>query len=211
MTQTFWSRGEFANMVAVEAALASLPSYTQLGIASLMPNRDLEIADAETGMVLVNGQGLENHRKILETGATVTPGDPGHGRESQEVMGLDKDAARADPRAQRGVCLSQPGRCHRRRAGPVRAVFDAAEDAIEDVIKLVKLAGANASKYDRYVDHRSSTGIGLSRRATFPRPVLMGDQVLYRDRRFILGHGLKANRGRGASQPRGGPTGNGHP
>ena len=61
---------------SIEPALASLPSYTQLGMASLMPNRDLEIANAETGMVLVNGQssqGLENRRKFWRRGQPLTP------------------------------------------------------------------------------------------------------------------------------------------
>jgi hypothetical protein len=33
-----------------------LPSYTQLGMAALLPNKALAIADNETGIVLVDGQ-----------------------------------------------------------------------------------------------------------------------------------------------------------
>ena len=63
--------------------LASLPSYTQLGMASLLPNGDLQIADNDTGMVLVDGQssqGLDNRRKILATGRA---GRSDHGREGR--------------------------------------------------------------------------------------------------------------------------------
>ena len=40
----------------LEPALSMLPSYTQLGMAALLPNKTLAIADNETGTVLVDGQ-----------------------------------------------------------------------------------------------------------------------------------------------------------
>ena len=46
-----------------------LPSYTQLGMAALLPNKALAIADNETGTVLVDGQssqGTANRTKILQ-------------------------------------------------------------------------------------------------------------------------------------------------
>lgn len=60
---------------AIEPVFGSLPSYTQLGMASLLPNGDLQIADNDTATVLVDGQsslGLENRKKILAKGR---PGD----------------------------------------------------------------------------------------------------------------------------------------
>ena len=51
----------------LEPMLAMLPSYTQLGMAALLPNRELTIADNETGAVLVDGQssqGTANRIKI---------------------------------------------------------------------------------------------------------------------------------------------------
>ena len=52
----------------LEPVLSMLPSYTQLGMAALLPNKTLAIADNETGTVLVDGQssqGTANRIKIL--------------------------------------------------------------------------------------------------------------------------------------------------
>lgn len=50
----------------IQLMLGSLPTYTQLGMASLLPNRDMRIADNDTSAVIVDGQssqGTENRRK----------------------------------------------------------------------------------------------------------------------------------------------------
>ena len=52
----------------IEPILSSLPSYTQLGMASLLPHEQLAISDAEKAVVSINGNptaGLENRKKIL--------------------------------------------------------------------------------------------------------------------------------------------------
>ena len=54
----------------LEPALSMLPSYTQLGMAALLPNKELAIADDGTTTVLVDGQssmGIGNRAKILGT------------------------------------------------------------------------------------------------------------------------------------------------
>jgi len=51
--------------------LSTLPSYTQLGMAALLPHKELRIADNETSTVLTDGQssqGLANRTKILQQG-----------------------------------------------------------------------------------------------------------------------------------------------
>ena len=53
----------------LEPALSTLPSYTQLGMAALLPNKSLVIADNDTGTVLVAGpssQGTVNRTKNLQ-------------------------------------------------------------------------------------------------------------------------------------------------
>ena len=49
--------------------LASVPCYTQLGMASLLPNKNLKIHDVENATVSINGKltsGIENRKSILE-------------------------------------------------------------------------------------------------------------------------------------------------
>ena len=53
---------------SLEPALAMLPSYTQLGMAALLPNQELALEENESGTVLVDGQssqGTANRIKIL--------------------------------------------------------------------------------------------------------------------------------------------------
>ena len=79
----------------IAAMLGMLPSYTQLGMAALLPNKTLEIADNETGQVLVDGQssqGLENRKKLLANGR---PGDRADAIKAEEFMGLNRDDSRA--------------------------------------------------------------------------------------------------------------------
>jgi len=76
--------------------LTSLPSYTQLGMASLLPNKEVRIADNDTGVVLVNGlssQGLVNRQKILETSGRT--GDRMRAIKSEEFMEMKGDEARS--------------------------------------------------------------------------------------------------------------------
>lgn len=57
--------------VSCEGALCMLPSYTQLGMAALLPGKDLEI-DPATGNVIKDGlptSGLANRQKILDAAA----------------------------------------------------------------------------------------------------------------------------------------------
>ena len=50
----------------IEAALSMLPSYTQLGMAALLPNQELAITDSKDAAVNVDGissQGTKNRQK----------------------------------------------------------------------------------------------------------------------------------------------------
>lgn len=55
----------------ISPLLAMLPSYTQLGMAALLPHKELTIAENDTGMVYVddqNAQGTDRRGKILQAG-----------------------------------------------------------------------------------------------------------------------------------------------
>jgi uncharacterized protein (TIGR02687 family) len=64
--------GKNRNQCQLEAVLGVIPSYTQLGIASLLPHKELSFAD-ESDTVLVDGKssaGVENRNKILNSSTT---------------------------------------------------------------------------------------------------------------------------------------------
>ena len=175
----------------------SLPSYTQLGMASLLPNGDLQISDNDTAIVLVNGQssqGLENRKKILATGRT---GDRTTALKAEELMGMDKDQARALVRDHDVVYVYHNliDAIGDKQVSEER-VFEAAEDTIEEIVRLVKkLNGANAANMIVTADHGFIYQHRPIEESDFSSATVEGDTILFRDRRFILGHSLKGNHG----------------
>ena len=181
----------------IEPMFGSLPSYTQLGMASLLPNGDLRIADNDSGTVLVNGQssqGLENRKKILATGRE---GDRTTTLKAEDLMGMDKDQARALVRDHDVVYVYHNliDAIGDKQVSEDR-VFEAAENTIEEIVRLVKkLNGANASSLIVTSDHGFIYQHRPIDESDFSSAPVEGDAILFRDRRFILGHGLKDNRG----------------
>ena len=175
----------------LEPALSMLPSYTQLGMAALLPNKTLAIADNETGTVLVDGQssqGTANRIKILGQAisqrATACKVD--------ELMAMKGDDCRALVR-DHDVLYVYHNRIDAtgdKRESEER-VFEAVEETLQELIRLIKkLTNANASNLLVTSDHGfiyQNRAIGES---DFSGVDAEGDQILFRDRRFVLGKGL---------------------
>ena len=174
-----------------------LPSYTQLGMASLLPNTDLQFSENDSGGVLVNGhssQGLGNRRKILALGQI---GDRTMALKAEDLMGLDKDKARALVRDHDVVYVYHNliDMIGDKQASEDR-VFEAAEDTLEEIVRLVKkLTGANANNLIVTSDHGFIYQHRPIEESDFSSAPIEGEEILFRDRRFILGRGLKGNRG----------------
>ncbi len=194
-------RGRILSLDRYEAGIdpmfGCLPSYTQLGMAALLPNGELQIADNDSGTVLVNGQssqGIENRKKILATGRT---GDRTTAVKAEDLMALDKDEARALVRDHDVVYVYHNliDAIGDKRDSEER-VFEAAEDTIEEIVRVVKkLNGANANNVIVTSDHGFIYQHRPIEESDFSSAQVEGDVILFRDRRFILGHGLKDNHG----------------
>ncbi len=194
-------RGRILSLDRYEAdigpMLGSLPSYTQLGMAALLPNSELQIADNDSGTVLVNSQssqGIENRKKILATGRV---GDRTAALKVEDLMGLDQEEARALVRDHDVVYVYHNliDAIGDKRDSEER-VFEAAEDTIEEIVRVVKkLNGANANNVIVTSDHGFIYQHRPIEESDFSSAQVEGDVILFRDRRFILGHGLKANHG----------------
>jgi uncharacterized protein (TIGR02687 family) len=176
----------------LKPALAMLPSYTQLGMAALLPNKDLEIVDNETGTILVDGQssqGTINRNKILSLGmqksSTCIKAD--------ELMALNKEDSRALVRDNDVVFVY-----HNRidsigdKKESEERVFEAVEETLQDILKLIKkLTAANASNLLVVSDHGFIYQNRAIEESDYTTADADGDLILYRDRRFVLGKGLK--------------------
>ena len=185
-------RGEDRYDAAISPMLAMLPSYTQLGMASLLPNQTLQLTD--NGGVLVDDastQGTENRGKIL---AKAVPGG-GAAVRAEDLLALNKEACRELLREHHVVYIY-----HNRidEAGDKKdseeRVFEAVETTLEELIKIIKkLTAANANNMLITSDHGFIYQHRPIDASDFADAEPAGEQLLYRDRRFVLGKGLKAH------------------
>ncbi len=176
----------------LEPALAMLPSYTQLGMAALLPNKTLEMADNDTGSVNVDGQssqGTANRIKILDQAIT----QHGTALRAEELMALNRDDCRALVRDHDVVYIYHNiiDKTGDSRDSEER-VFDAVEDTLQELVKIIKkLASANASNLLLTSDHGFIYQNRVLDESDFSGGVVEGEQIRFRNRRFVLGKGLK--------------------
>lgn len=179
----------------LEPALSMLPSYTQLGMAALLPNQALQLAENDSGGAMVNGQsaqGAVNRGKIL---AAAVPN-------SEVVLAKDLLAMnQVDSRAllrDNDVVYVYHNLID--KTGDTRdteeRVFAAAEETLSELVRLVKkLTNANASNLLITADHGFIYQNLPLEESDFLSTEPDGDEVLYRDRRFVLGRGLCSQAG----------------
>ena len=180
----------------LEPLLAMLPSYTQLGMAALLPNRVLELADNDTGTVMVDGlssQGTANRTRILSQSASWR----GTAIKADEVMALKGDECRALMRDHDVVYVyhNRIDLTGDKRESEER-VFEAVEECLQDLVKLIKkLTGANANNLLVTSDHGFIYQNRALDESDFSAEEASGDLILFRDRRFVLGKCLKETPG----------------
>lgn len=173
--------------------LGCLPSYTQLGMAALLPNTDLRIADNDSSMTIVDGQsaqGTENRRKILAGGRA---GDRTTAIKADALMNMQRDEARTLFRDHDVVYVyhNEIDAVGDKQATEER-VFEAVESTLDTLVQLVKkLAGANATNLIVTADHGFLYQHRAIEESDFSSAEVTGDNILFRGRRFVLGHGLK--------------------
>lgn len=172
----------------LEAVLGVLPSYTQLGMAALLPHSTLKhSADAKT--VLVDDQPTNNtafRSKILE-------GVGGSAIQAEDFKALNAEERRELYKSNRVLYVY-----HNRidatgdKPGTERQVFEAVEDTLRDIVDLVKkLASANATNIFITADHGFLFQDEALPDTFFLSTQPQGDGIKVVNRRFVLGNGLK--------------------
>ncbi|MDR2352358.1 MAG: BREX-1 system phosphatase PglZ type A [Deltaproteobacteria bacterium] len=176
----------------LKPALSMLPSYTQLGMAALLPNNALSIAENERGEVFSDGQstlGIKNREKILQASRDYKS----IAIMAQELMDKKQDDCRSLVRDNDLIyvyhdLIDQTGD----KRGSEDRVFEAVEETLDYLLKLVKkLASANVTNFLITADH----GFLYQNRpiddSFFLSNEISGDKIFYQHRRFVLGKGLK--------------------
>ncbi|RLB84638.1 MAG: BREX-1 system phosphatase PglZ type A, partial [Deltaproteobacteria bacterium] len=174
--------------------LSMLPSFTQLGMAALLPNKEIKIADNNSATVFVDGkstQGTENRSKILQSSVK----GQAKAIRAEELMNMNKTDCRELFRENDVVYVyhNQIDSIGDKKESEDR-VFEAVEDTLEELIKIIKkLAGANATNILVTSDH----GFIYQNKVLDDSDFLDNDvteiEALYRDRRFLLGKNLPQN------------------
>lgn len=178
---------------SIEPALSMLPSYTQLGMAALLPNKELTLTGDSAASTLVDGQssqGTPNREKILNVGS----GKTGAAVKADDVIKMDKDECRTLIRNNDVVYIYHNLIDFTGKRDSEERVFEAAEKTLEVLIRLIKkLTSANASNLLVTADHGFIYQHRPIAESDYLSTDTSGDEILYRDRRFVLGRGLKEN------------------
>jgi uncharacterized protein (TIGR02687 family) len=170
--------------------LSVLPSYTQLGMAALLPHQKLEHAQGDKALVLADGKpsgGVANRNKIL---ATVD----GVAVQAEEFLKMSRDEQRELSKSHQVIYVYH-NRIDETGDNPKSEgrVFEETERTFAEIIDLVKkLANANATNIIVTADHGflyQDDGLDES---DYLSVQPQGDEILFRDRRFVLGRGLKS-------------------
>jgi len=177
--------------------ISSLPSYTQLGMAALLPHNGLAMAEDGSGDILAGGEntkGTAARERLLAAGRK---GDSAKALKFKDVMNMRTEEGKALFRDHHIVYIY-----HNR----IDAIGDdlkteeqlpeAAEDAIEDLTKLVrKLTSANFSNILITADHGFLYQHRVLDESDFAIADPQGAEILFRNRRFVIGRGLSATQG----------------
>lgn len=174
----------------LEAVLGVLPSYTQLGMAALLPHRNLKHSvDGKT--VLADDQptnGTGPRAKVLESvGGTAV--------RAEQFRGMSPEARRELFRANRVLyvyhdTIDKTGDDHLSE----QSVFEAAEVALREIVDLVKkAANANATNIFVTADHGFLFQDEALPDHFFLSEAPQGDEILVKNKRYVLGRGLKVD------------------
>ena len=172
----------------LEALLGVLPSYTQLGMAALLPHGALKHSgDGKT--VLADDQptnGTAARKKILEdVGGTAV--------QAEDFKALSPDERRELFKNNRVLyiyhdVIDATGD----KQGTERRVFEAADQAIGELVDLVKkAANANATNIFVTADHGFLFQDEELPEQFFLSEAPQGDAILVKNKRYVLGHGMK--------------------
>lgn len=187
---------ELASMIRSEnrfdaslaAVLGSLPSYTQLGMASLLPQSNLEL-DPEGLPVLADGKptnGTANRDKIMQT-------VKGHAIMAAEVLAMSGSELR-ELYTKHHIFYVYHDRIDAAgdKAPTERTVFEAAEETLREVLQLVKKwTNANATNILITSDHGFLYQDIPLEQSYYVSESPQGDAVTKTNRRYVLGRSLK--------------------
>ena len=180
----------------VEPCLGMLPSYTQLGMAALLPNSEIAFAENDTAGIWVDGQntaGTAYRNKILQA----IPKINARAIRADDLLATTKAECRGIIRDHDVVYVyhNRIDATGDRRESEERT-FEAVEESLVELVKIVKkLTSANASNLIITADHGFIYQHRVLDESDFCTSEPEGEKIIHRDRRFIIGEKLEEKPG----------------
>lgn len=175
----------------IEPLLCVLPSFTQLGMAALLPHATLAVS--MEGVAIVDGtplQGLEMRKGILHRALS----GKGTALRADDLLALNREESRALMRDANVLYIY-----HNRidavgdRRDSEERTCDAVAEALDELLRIIKkLANANANNMIVAADHGFLYQHRPLDESDFASQEATGTQLTYTNRRFVLGSGLHA-------------------
>lgn len=175
----------------IEPAISMLPSYTQLGMASLLPNKTIKFSGDEQATVIVDGINARstNREKILRSyvpkSTTI---------KAKKLISMTKDGddgTRALVRDNDVVYIYHDIIDNAGKLKTEDTVCRAAEDCLAELKQIIrKLTSANATNIIVTADHGFIYQNKTIEESDYLGTSASGEEILYEDRRFILGRNL---------------------
>jgi len=168
--------------------LAMLPSFTQLGMAALLPNQKLQFSADCSGVILVDEQSsrsTENRNKILARHCK----KGGRALRADDLLALNREECRQLIRENEVVYVY-----HNRidatgdKLESEGRVFAAVEESLPELVKIIKkLTAANLSNVLLTSDHGFIYQNQALDESEFAAVTPEAETINLRDRRFVLG------------------------
>jgi len=172
--------------------ISSLPSFTQLGMASLLPNKNIKLSGDDSGTVIVDDINTRsgNRDKVLKSyvphSMTIS---------AKEFLAMTKTqdyGTREVVRDNDVVYIYHNIIDHEGKQETEDTVFRAAEECLNELKQIVrKLTSANATNIIVTADHGFLYQFKSLQESDFAQNSASGEEVLYLDRRFVIGKNLE--------------------
>lgn len=173
----------------INPAITSIPSYTQLGMASLLPNSNLEILpDASVTVNGISSAGIVNRTKILQNELSIKS----TAQKADDIMKMTKEELR-DLFRENDLMFIYHDRIdstgHDQKTED--RTTEAIEDSLEELKKLIKkLTGANANNIIVTADHGFIYQNEPLTESDYLGVEPEGTEITFSDRRFVIGKNL---------------------
>jgi uncharacterized protein (TIGR02687 family) len=176
----------------LEPMVTLLPSYTQLGMAALLPHQEITLVEDGTAQVDgLNTAGKENRARVLNSVIK----DGAAAIRSADLLNMSKDESREFTRQNQVMYIY-----HNQidamgdKVETEDRVFEAVADGINELVEILKkLTNANLTNVIITSDHGFIYQHHPLDESEFASQEVQGKAIYIRNRRFVVGTGIEVN------------------